>query len=186
MEVVCSCGKKLGEVDRLEHHAIRLTGSSSPDGKPHRIPLQWVDDVNSPWALTWRFQEVFRFLQKNLEQEGDIKLREIEYAAVNGMLRTLDPHSILLTPDEYSRQLFRLGFESPRACLMVYPHVLADRGSVVEWVKGTLLAEYEKRLPEALFARFVEEYRARLLPRFEDTRPFFYPFKRVLCWGQRA
>jgi hypothetical protein len=53
-------------------------------------------------------------------------------------------------------------------------------------VKGTLLAEYEKHLPEALFARFVEEYRARLLPRFEDTRPFFYPFKRILCWGQRA
>lgn len=92
----------------------------------------------------------------------------------------------VLTPDEYSRLLFRLGFESPRTCLVVYPHVLADRDAVVEWVKGTLLAEYEKHMPATLFARFVEEYRERLLPRFEDTRPFFYPFKRVLCWGQRA
>ncbi len=92
----------------------------------------------------------------------------------------------VLTPDEYSRLLFRLGFESPRTCLVVYPHVLADRDAVVEWVKGTLLAEYEKHMPATLFARFVEDYRERLLPRFEDTRPFFYPFKRVLCWGQRA
>lgn len=61
-----------------------------------------IDDVNSPWELTWRFQEVFRFLQDHLQQDEDIKLRDIEYAAVNGMLGTLDPHSILLTPEEYA------------------------------------------------------------------------------------
>ncbi|MDH5671696.1 MAG: S41 family peptidase [Myxococcales bacterium] len=60
-----------------------------------------ADDVNSPWSLTWRFQDIFKFLQKNLQQE-DVKLRDVEYAAVNGMLRTLDPHSVLLTPEEYS------------------------------------------------------------------------------------
>lgn len=60
-----------------------------------------VDDVNSPWVLTWRFQEIFRFLQKNLEQDEDIKLRDLEYDAINGMLRTLDPHSVLLNPEEY-------------------------------------------------------------------------------------
>lgn len=59
-----------------------------------------VDDVDSPWTLTWRFQEVFSFLQKNLENE-EVKLQDVEYAAVNGMLRTLDPHSVLLTPEEY-------------------------------------------------------------------------------------
>jgi carboxyl-terminal processing protease len=61
-----------------------------------------ADDVNSPWMLTWRFQAIFKFLQKYLEQDEDIKLREVEYAVVNGMLRTLDPHSILLTPEDYS------------------------------------------------------------------------------------
>ena len=61
-----------------------------------------ADDVESPWALTWRFQEVFKFLQDKLLPDEDVKLREVEYAAINGMLRTLDPHSILLTPDEYS------------------------------------------------------------------------------------
>ncbi len=59
-----------------------------------------VDDVDSPWALSFRFREIFGFLQQNLEGE-DIELRDVEYAAVNGMLRTLDPHSVLLTPDVY-------------------------------------------------------------------------------------
>lgn len=61
-----------------------------------------ADDVESPWALTWRFQEVFKFLQDKLQADEDVKLREVEYAAINGMLRTLDPHSVLLEPDEYS------------------------------------------------------------------------------------
>ncbi|MEQ9082196.1 MAG: MXAN_5808 family serine peptidase [Sandaracinaceae bacterium] len=59
-----------------------------------------VDDVDSPWALSFRFREIFGFLQQNLRGE-DVELRDVEYAAVNGMLRTLDPHSVLLTPDVY-------------------------------------------------------------------------------------
>jgi carboxyl-terminal processing protease len=59
-----------------------------------------VDDVNSPWALSYRFREVFGFLQRNLRGE-DVDLREVEYTAINGMLRTLDPHSVLLTPEVY-------------------------------------------------------------------------------------
>ena len=54
--------------------------------------------VDSPWSLARRFREVFGFLQENLAGE-DIDLRDIEYSAVNGMLRSLDPHTILLTPD---------------------------------------------------------------------------------------
>lgn len=60
-----------------------------------------VDDVTAPWQLTQRFKEVFGFLQDNLREE-DLNLRDVEYAAVNGMLRTLDPHSVLLTPEVYN------------------------------------------------------------------------------------
>ena len=31
----------------------------------------------------------------------DVDLRDVEYAACNGMLHTLDPHSVLLSPDAY-------------------------------------------------------------------------------------
>ena len=58
-----------------------------------------IDDVNSPWALTDKFKSIFTFLQKHLQDEADLDLRDVEYAAVNGMLRTLDPHTVLLTPD---------------------------------------------------------------------------------------
>jgi trans-aconitate 2-methyltransferase len=92
----------------------------------------------------------------------------------------------VLTPEAYARLMFRIGFPDPQARLIVYPHVLAGPEAVVDWMRGTLLVEYEKRLPPDLFGRFVEEYQARLLPQLESTRPFFFPFKRVLCWGQRA
>jgi trans-aconitate 2-methyltransferase len=70
--------------------------------------------------------------------------------------------------------------------LIVYPHILPCRDDVVEWVKGTMLTAYKRRLPENVYDRFVDEYRARLLPRLDDSRPFFYPFKRILCWGRRS
>ena len=92
----------------------------------------------------------------------------------------------VLAPDAYARLLFRIGFADPQVRLIVYPHVLAGREAVVEWMRGTLLAEYEKRLPRELFARFVEAYQARLVPQLESTRPFFFPFKRVLVSCSKA
>jgi trans-aconitate 2-methyltransferase len=49
-----------------------------------------------------------------------------------------------------------------------------------------MLTEYKRHLPADVYDRFVDEYRQRLLATFEDARPFFYPFKRILCWGQRS
>ncbi len=60
-----------------------------------------VKDVTSPWALSGRFRDVFSFLQEQLKNEEDIELNEVEYTAVNGMLRTLDPHTVLLPPEHF-------------------------------------------------------------------------------------
>lgn len=59
-----------------------------------------VDNVQGPWDVAARLREVFAFLQANLRDSG-VDLREVEYAACNGMLRTLDPHSVFLSPDAY-------------------------------------------------------------------------------------
>ena len=91
----------------------------------------------------------------------------------------------VLTPLEYANLLFHSGFEEQQVKLVVYPHVLGSRNEVVEWMKGTLLTEYERHLPNGLFGLFVERYCERLLPRLEDTRPFFFPFPRILCWARR-
>jgi trans-aconitate 2-methyltransferase len=91
----------------------------------------------------------------------------------------------VLEPAAYASLLYQLGFAKPSVRLIVYPHVLAGPAEVVEWMKGTLLTEYARHLPPDLYDRFVTEYQARLLPQLEDTRPFFFPFRRILCWAQK-
>jgi len=90
----------------------------------------------------------------------------------------------VLPPDSYARLLHRLGFEEQRVQLVVYPHVLPSRDDVVEWMKGTLLTEYDRHLPAERYPAFLDAYRTRLLPELEDRRPFFFPFKRILCWAR--
>jgi carboxyl-terminal processing protease len=60
-----------------------------------------VDNVQGPWDVSARLREVFEFLQQHLK-DTDVKLQEIEYAACNGMLQTLDPHSVFLSPEAYA------------------------------------------------------------------------------------
>jgi trans-aconitate 2-methyltransferase len=92
----------------------------------------------------------------------------------------------MLDPEQYAELLHDLGFVRQHVRLQVYGHVLDCRADVVEWVKGSLLTDYEKRLPPDLFARFVAEYREALLPQLRDRSPYFYPFKRLLLWAERA
>jgi carboxyl-terminal processing protease len=62
-----------------------------------------IAEVDSPWALSMKMREVFRFVAQNLPPGTDPDtVRNIEYAATNGMLSTLDPHSMLLDPQMYN------------------------------------------------------------------------------------
>jgi hypothetical protein len=47
MDVIASCGKKVGVVDHVEGGAIKLTRHDSPDGQHHFIPTGWVDHVDA-------------------------------------------------------------------------------------------------------------------------------------------
>jgi carboxyl-terminal processing protease len=60
-----------------------------------------VDNVQGPWDVSARLREVFAFLQEHLKDDKELDLREVEYAACNGMLRTLDPHSVFMSPEAY-------------------------------------------------------------------------------------
>jgi trans-aconitate 2-methyltransferase len=89
-------------------------------------------------------------------------------------------------PDEYARLLDKHGFTHPHVRLVVYSHQLAGPEDVVEWMKGTLLTGYERRVTPEVFGRFLREYQARLLAELEPSRPFFFPYKRILVWGRSA
>jgi trans-aconitate 2-methyltransferase len=92
----------------------------------------------------------------------------------------------VLTAEAYARLFYKCGFADTNVRLIVYPHVLAGRAEVIEWMKGTLLTEYARHLPAGLYDEFLDDYRTRLFERLEAAEPFFFPFKRILCWGQRA
>jgi carboxyl-terminal processing protease len=57
-----------------------------------------TSDVDSPWRLAAKLRKVFRFIETNMNAGTD--LAKVEYAAVNGMLSTLDPHSVLMDPEQ--------------------------------------------------------------------------------------
>ena len=58
MNVIASCGKKVGVVDRVEGQAMKLTKNDSPDGQHHFIPFGWVDHVDSHVHLKKNHVEV--------------------------------------------------------------------------------------------------------------------------------
>jgi carboxyl-terminal processing protease len=58
-----------------------------------------ISHVDSLWKMSFMLKDVFDFVSRNMRPVEDT--REIEYAAVNGMLQTLDPHSVLLRPELY-------------------------------------------------------------------------------------
>lgn len=56
----------------------------------------------SLWDLSFLLRDMFRFIESRLPKTANIK--DIEYAAVNGTLSKLDPHSILLEP-KFSKEM---------------------------------------------------------------------------------
>ncbi len=66
------------------------------NGKVREFDLSHVDSL---WKMSFTLKDVFDYVAKNMRPMEDT--RDIEYAAVNGMLSTLDPHSVLLRPEMY-------------------------------------------------------------------------------------
>jgi carboxyl-terminal processing protease len=93
----------LDQVQQEVAQVIVLHGERSPTLKV-RVDTEErefrVDNVQGPWDVSARLREVFAFLQTHLK-DSEVDLREVEYAACNGMLRTLDPHSVFLSPEAF-------------------------------------------------------------------------------------
>src|SRR5712692_7600462 len=58
-----------------------------------------ISHVDSLWKMSFTMKDVFDYISRNMRPLEDT--RDIEYAAVNGMLSTLDPHSVLLKAEMY-------------------------------------------------------------------------------------
>jgi trans-aconitate 2-methyltransferase len=112
---------------------------------------------------------------------GEVGQEEPFRATLGGYHR----EGYILAPERYAALLDALGFDRQHVRLQVYTHQLPSREDVIEWVKGTTLLAYQKRMTDDLFKLFLTRYRERLFEELPDHRPFFYTFKRILLWGQR-
>jgi trans-aconitate 2-methyltransferase len=106
--------------------------------------------------------------------------REAPFAEALGGWQRVVPNLPLAA---YVELLERLGFREQIVRAQVYAQHLESREGVVEWVKGTTLTAYAERMDAPTYARFLERYRERLLPRLADTSPFLFPFQRTFVWG---
>ncbi len=90
-------------LDSVQFNIPEVLVEPNPDGDEVSIAVNdkrqtfTTGDVNSPWRLARKLTKVFRFIEANMNDGAD--LAEVEYAAVNGMLATLDPHSVLMDPE---------------------------------------------------------------------------------------
>lgn len=165
-------------------------------------PSEPVDVVFSNAALHWiqDHEALFARLTGALAPRGQLAVQVpanhdhpshlvAERVAADEPFRTaLGGHvrrTPVLAPERYALLLDRLGYASQHVRLQVYLHVLSGPGAVVDWVKGTLLTDYRRRLTESEYEEFLARYVDLLTAELPDEHPFPFAFKRVLLWGRR-
>jgi trans-aconitate 2-methyltransferase len=177
---------------RFERQTIEAFDPKTPyDLVLSNAALQWVDDHEALLARLKNAVAPGGWLAVQVpanhghpshvlaaEVAGEVPFAE----ALHGYRR----QSPVLGPDRYAEILARLGFEEPKVWTRAYLHRLESRDAVVEWVKGTLLTDYQKRMPPALWPKFLQRYTERLLPALKDEKPYLYPFLRTFLWAQKS
>lgn len=153
--------------------------------------LQWIEDHDALFARIAGAiapgGELAVQMPSNHDHPSHVVAAEIAREAPFAAAMPEGPRRSPVRPaSAYAEMLWRLGFAERHVRLQVYGHELPTREDVVEWVKGTLLTHYERRVGPALWPAFLERYRTRLFEVLPDERPFFFPFPRVLLRARRG
>lgn len=188
-EALAGDGLRFEQAD-IRDFAVREESRGAFDLVLSNAALQWVpeqaESIERLSAMLGAEGQLAIQVPSNEDHQSHAVAREV--AAESPFREALGGHVRRfsnLTPEGYAVLLDRLGFREQHVRLQVYVHHLPSRDGVVEWVRGSLLTDYEKRLSPELFAAFLDRYRERLLPQLDEGRPFVYPFKRILIWAER-
>lgn len=181
--MLLKAGKFGGEMLRFEEGDIEAFVSERPfDLVFSNAALQWVPEHERLLARLTSF----------LTPHGQIAIQmpnndshlshstAADVAAEMGVEPRLD---FLLPLARYAELLHELGYKRQHVRQQIYGHLLDDTRAVIEWVKGTLLTDYERRLEPAQFAELMKRYTDRLLAALGEHAPYFYTYQRVLLWG---
>ncbi len=85
----------LVDIERDEEERPRAVSVTVYDDH-HVFSLERISDV---YEMNWKLLDIFEFIARRIPAKD--RREKIEYAAINGMLRTLDPHSAMLSPEVY-------------------------------------------------------------------------------------
>jgi carboxyl-terminal processing protease len=103
----------VGALDFLQRDVPEILIDRYPERDPKQVKVRVggqeqtfnIEQVDSPWSMRRVLQDIFRFVQPNLQPVGSKdearRLLDVEVAAANGMLYTLDPHSVLLDVESF-------------------------------------------------------------------------------------
>ena len=181
-----------GEALRFEQHDIARYTSEAPfDLVFSNAALQWILDHPALWAHVFELvapggqlaiQVPFNDDHPTHRSAAEVALTEPFKTALGGWTRPWP----VLPVEEYALLLDRLGAVEQSVRLQVYVHHLPSREALVEWVKGSLLTAYQRRMPAELFEDYLTAYREALFAKVSDDAPYVYPFKRVLMWARRG
>jgi trans-aconitate 2-methyltransferase len=194
----------------LDNSAAMLAKAPRADGLRFELgeieqfaPAQKFDLVFSNAALHWVADHpaLLRRLRSAIAPGGQLAVQmpandaHASHAAAHELARSPEFRPLLggferrpplLDASDYAALLHKLGFARQLVRVQVYGHLLESGASVIEWVKGTLLTDYQKRLAPEAWDRFLARYRETLLPRLADERPFLYTYPRIFLWGALA
>jgi trans-aconitate 2-methyltransferase len=154
--------------------------------------LQWIDDhldllARMRTALTKDGQLAFQ-VPANYRHPSHVLAHAVanEPPFIDALYGDVpeDRGRFVLSPELYADLLYELGAQEQVVRMEVYGHELESTAEVVEWVMGTLLTPYRKRMSAELFDDFVERYGERLIEELGEGEPYFYGFKRILCWAR--
>lgn len=176
---------------------VRLVCASIPDG----LPEGPFDVVLSNSALNWveDHPRVLAALAARLAPGGQLAIQMpfnpdtpftcacqvvAESAAFRDELSGYVYRSPVRPAELYARVLDGLGFERIRAGEWLYPQRHADVGGLVAFARGGLLSAYRSRLSPDRFEDFATAYEVALRAEL-GSGPVFFPFRRVLAWGER-
>ena len=103
----------VGALDFLQRDVPEVLVDRFPERDPKQVTVKVngeqktfpIERVDSPWTLRSTIKEIFAFIEPRLRpvptKDRARHLVDIEMTATNGMLYTLDPHSVLLDVDSF-------------------------------------------------------------------------------------
>jgi carboxyl-terminal processing protease len=103
----------VGALDFLQRDVPEVLVDRFPEREPKQVTVKVngeqkvfsIERVDSPWTLRSTMKDIFAFIEPRLRpvaaKDRARHLVDIEMTATNGMLYTLDPHSVLLDVDSF-------------------------------------------------------------------------------------